>query len=46
MNKQAAQQLMDGSLEGTRVVHLCIFELAGKRAYGKLSDVSKSYIMR
>ena len=34
---------MDGSLEGTRVVYLCIFELAGKRAYGKLSITLKAY---
>ena len=42
MNELAAQQLMGGSLEGPRIIHLCIFELMGKRAYGKVTVATKA----
>jgi kinesin family protein 2/24 len=35
LERLVATSLMGGSLEGTRSVHVCAFELAGNTAFGK-----------
>ena len=34
LERLAAAQLMNGTLEGNRDIHMCMFELAGNAAFG------------
>jgi hypothetical protein len=46
LERLASAELMNGNLEGNRDVYICVFELVGKEAFGKvlaaLSTVSSN----